>query len=90
MCGLFASRGQNIGLLRIGHDLAAEQEQQQQYNTKVQFSRSVMSDSLLYGRNQHNIVKVKTTTDLSQIKPVFHSKLLVTPHFARSLQNPQL
>ena len=47
--------------------------------------------TLLYGRNQHNIVQIKTTTaNLSQIKPVFHSKLLATPHFVRSLKRPQL
>ena len=46
--------------------------------------------TLLYGRKQHNIVKIKTTTNLSQIKPVFHSKLLVTPRFIRSLKSPQL
>ena len=47
--------------------------------------------TLLYGRNQHNIVQIKTTTiNLSQIKPVFHSKLLATPRFVRSLKSPQL
>ena len=33
------------GVAKTGHNLAAEKEQQQQHNTEVQFSRSVVSDS---------------------------------------------
>ena len=42
-----------MGLQRVGHDLVTKQQQQCKYTTSVQFSRSVVSNSLRPHELQH-------------------------------------
>ena len=43
-----------MGVQRAGHDLVTKQQQQRKYITSVQFSRSVVSDSLRPHELQHS------------------------------------
>ena len=61
-----------MGLQRVGHDLVTKQQQQCKYTTSVQFSRSVVSNSLRPHELQHNILM---TLQIS-VNPAIHLSFL--------------